>query len=366
MRLPRGIVVSLTSIALASPQLLAQEVAEAATPPQQPANAAAVAAPPASHRLNTSGLSHFELQRLLGDLDERRKRLKASVEPADSVQRLFVADSQRIAAAARPAVIQQDSIAVRQLFLEYRQDPTNRDLLRRLTSAVDAASIDFRSSEQSLNAKITGPYAARAYLERSPYAAVVPMSGELPLEGTFLWQKLHQAEEARVPPAPLVYADLNGFFAALSDSAFAAYKASVLLAFAARAGDIRTLTKVDRDEFTTVNQDAAQVSRDIGTREDAQAKLDARLINIGLPALAVALVALLLTPLLYRNIDLQRAIFSSGLMLELMTVFLLTGAIILLGLDGRIPAEVIGTLLGGISGYVLGRSVNPLVVDRRS
>jgi hypothetical protein len=108
------------------------------------------------------------------------------------------------------------------------------------------------------------------------------------------------------------------------------------------------------------------VSRDIGAREDAQAKLDARLINIGLPALAVALVALLLVPLLYRNIDLQRAIFSSGLMLELMTIFLLTGAIIILGLDGRIPPEVIGTLLGGISGYVLGRSLNPLVVDRRS
>jgi hypothetical protein len=365
MRLPRGIVVSLTSIALASRQLSAQEVAEAATQPPAAKPSAATAAPLTRH-LNTANMSRFELQRMLNELDERRRRLKASIDPADSVLRLFAADTARIAATPRPAAVQQDSIAVRQSFVELRQDPTNRELLHRLTAAVDAVSNDFGSSEQSLNARITGPYGARSYLERSPYAAVVPMSDGPPLEGTFLWQKLHQAEEGRLPPMPLMQADLTGFFAALSDSAYATYKATTLLAYAARVGDIRTLTKVDRDEITTVLQDAAQVSRDIGTREDAQAKLDSRLINIGLPALAAALVALLLVPLLYKNIDLQRAIFSSGLMLELLTVFLLIGAMIILGLDGRISAEMIGTLLGGISGYILGRSVNPPVVDRRS
>ena len=267
--------VGLTSIALASPQLLAQEIAEAAALPQQPANAAVVA--PAKH-LNTSGMSRFELQRMLGELDERRRRLKASIEPADSVLRLFAADSQRIATAPRPAAIQQDSIAVRQLFLEYRQDPTNRELLHRLTSAVETASTDF-GSEQSLNARIIGPFAARAFLERSPYAAVVPTKEGLPLESTFLWQKLHQADDGRAPPTALVRDDLNGFFAALSDSAHAAYKATMLLAYGARIGDIRTLTKTDRDEISTVLQDAAQVSRDIGSREDAQAKLDARLAD---------------------------------------------------------------------------------------
>ena len=361
MRLPRGIVVSLTSIVLAS-RLPAQDVAEAATP-QQPATATAT---PPPHHLNTVGLSRFELQRMLNELDERRRRLRSSIEPADSVLRLFAADTERIAATPRPAAIQQDSISVRSLFLQFRRDPTNLELLRQLTAAVETASTDFGSPEQSLNARITGPYAARPYLERSPYAAVVPMSEGPPLENTQLWQKLHQAEEGRLPPSPLIRADLTRFLVALSDSAFADYKATILLAYAARIGDIRQLTKFDREEMTGVLQDAVQVSRDIGSREDAQAKLDARIINIGLPALALALVALLLVPLLYRNIDLQRAIFSSGLMLELMTVFLLTGAIIILGLDGRIPAEVIGTLLGGISGYVLGRSVNPLVVDRRS
>jgi hypothetical protein len=394
MRRPHGIVVSLTLIALAS-RLSAQSDSAAAQRPAVPAapravadsaavqqpvvlaaastladstaghQPAAAAATPPPRRLNTSGLTRFELQRLLNDLDERRRRLRSSIEPADSALRLFAADTERIGATARPAAVQRDSAIVHQLYNQYRQDPTNHELIRQLTAAVEIASSGFGSVEKSLNARITAPYGARPYLERSPYAAVVPLSAGSPLENTQLWQKLHQSEDGRLQSPALVRADLMGFLSALSDSAFASYKASILLAYAARVGDIRDLSKYDRNELTGVQQDAAQISRDIGAREDAQSKLDARIIIIGVPALAVALVALLLVPLLYRNIDLQRAIFSSGLMLELMMVFLLTGSIILLGLDGRIPAELIGTLLGGLSGYVLGRSINPLIVDRR-
>jgi hypothetical protein len=393
MRRPHGSAISLILIALAS-DLSAQSdsataqrravpaatlavadsaavrpPASAATPPVADSAAghqpAATAATPPPRRLSTNGLSRFELQRMLSELDERRRRLRSSIEPADSALRLFAADTERIVAIARPAAIQQDSANVSQLYLQYRQDPTNHELLRQLTAAVETTSSDFGSVEKSLNAKITGPNGARPYLERSLYATVVPTSEGAPLEYTQLWQKLHQSEDGRVPPPALVRADLVGFFAALSDSAFRSYKGSMRLAYAARIGDIRELTKIDRDELTNVLQDAAQVSRDIGAREDSQSKLDARIIIIGVPALAVALIGLLLVPLLYKNIDLQRAIFSSGLMLELMMVFLLTGSIILLGLDGRIPAELIGTLLGGLSGYMLGRSVNPLIVDRR-
>jgi hypothetical protein len=352
MRRPRGNVISLTLIALASPVSAQTDAAAAPVPAAT------------SRKLNTIGLSRFELQRMLNELDERRRRLRTSVEPADSVLRLFAADSQRIVSTRRPPAIQQDSANVQRLFLQYRDDPTNRELLRQLTAAVDAASTHFGSVEQSLNAKITGRSGARAYLERSPYALVVPM-GEAPLSNTQLWQKLHQLDDARVPPPTLVRSDLSEFLAALSDSGFASYKATLRLAFAARIGDVRELTKTDRDEMAGVLQDAAQISRDIGVREDTQAKLDTRIISIGVPAIAVALVALLLVPLVYKNSDLQRALFSSGLMLELMLVFLITGSIILLGLDGRIPAELIGTLLGGLSGYVLGRSINPLIIDRR-
>jgi hypothetical protein len=43
-------------------------------------------------------------------------------------------------------------------------------------------------------------------------------------------------------------------------------------------------------------------------------------------------------------------------LLDLSTVFLLTIAIVILGLNRHLNSEVLGTLIGGISGYVLGRS----------
>jgi len=380
MRLPRGIVVSLPAIALAFP--LSDDVAahapvpdsvlvQAQTPP--PATAVAPAETPAAteapmtstgllKRLSTTGLSRFEVQRMLNDLDDRLRRLRTSVAPADSVLRLFAADMQRIAATSRPAAIREDSETVRQLFFRYREEPS-RERLRQLTAAVEAATGDF--SAPTLNTRIKTPASARPYLERSAYAAVVPLTVESPLESTMLWQKLHPGD-TRATPTSMDRSDLSSFFEALSDSSYAAHKASILLAYAARVGEIQQLIKLDRDELQSVADSATELTRDIGVREDAQSKLDSRLINIGMPALAAALIALLLVPRLYKSPDLQRAIFSSGLMLELMMVFLLSGTTIILGLDGRIPAEVIGTLLGGLSGYLLGRSINPLIVDRRS
>ena len=43
-------------------------------------------------------------------------------------------------------------------------------------------------------------------------------------------------------------------------------------------------------------------------------------------------------------------------LLDLSTVFILALAIIMLGLNDKLSPEVLGTLLGGISGYVLGRA----------
>jgi hypothetical protein len=68
---------------------------------------------------------------------------------------------------------------------------------------------------------------------------------------------------------------------------------------------------------------------------------------------------LFLAPLLYKNDDMRRSIITSGMLVELTTIFLLVAAVIILGIDGKIQAEVIGTLLGGVSGYVLGRAINP-------
>jgi hypothetical protein len=72
------------------------------------------------------------------------------------------------------------------------------------------------------------------------------------------------------------------------------------------------------------------------------------------------MLGLLLIPAVYKGTPAVDHIFQSGLLLELMTVFLLTSAILLLGASNKINAEVLGTLIGGISGYVLGKGKSRL------
>jgi hypothetical protein len=87
-----------------------------------------------------------------------------------------------------------------------------------------------------------------------------------------------------------------------------------------------------------------------------QSQLDRTLLTYGLPAFGLMMLLILTVPRLYKDESLQHVIFSSGLILELFTVFLLTITILFLGLANKITGEILGTLLGGISGFVLGRT----------
>ncbi len=80
------------------------------------------------------------------------------------------------------------------------------------------------------------------------------------------------------------------------------------------------------------------------------------LIRYALPAFGALILFLLLVPRVYSQ-TVQAAIFGQGLLLEVLTVFLLTASILILGLADKIPKDALGTLLGGISGYVLGRTL---------
>src|SRR5690348_11444118 len=106
MRLRSCIAVSLLAI------ISSTRFANHASAQASPASSKAAQAP-AGSRLNTAVLSRFELQRLLNDLDERRRRLRSAIEPADSVLRLLSADTARLIEAARPPETVQDSARVR-------------------------------------------------------------------------------------------------------------------------------------------------------------------------------------------------------------------------------------------------------------
>lgn len=83
--------------------------------------------------------------------------------------------------------------------------------------------------------------------------------------------------------------------------------------------------------------------------------ISSSLIDWTIPLLAISVVVLLLVPVLYKG-DVQQSVISSGLILEVFTVFLLITTVLLLGIAEKIQSEALGTLLGGISGYVLGRA----------
>jgi hypothetical protein len=348
MRL-RTVAVSLLAITVST------RFANHATAQTSSASSKTAQPPAAGSRLNTASLSRFELQRLLNDLDERRRRLRTAIEPADSVLRLLSADTARLVEATRPPEMVQDSARVRRLFLALRQNPSSQELRTQLADAIETTADNFVSIEQSLKARVTNPDNARDFTERSLYAAVVPFARATPALNTMLAFVVARPDTLVIPRA-----ELTDFYRSISDSTFNDYKSRLLEAYAIRMGDVRLLTKTDRDEVANIQMDAAQVSRELGQRDDYQAKLDTRVLTIGVPVVAIAVVLMLLAPLLYKSEDLRRAIISSGLLVEMTTVFLLVAAVVILGIDGRIEAGVIGTVLGGLSGYVLGRSIHPL------
>lgn len=82
------------------------------------------------------------------------------------------------------------------------------------------------------------------------------------------------------------------------------------------------------------------------------------LILYAVPIFGLLLLILMIIPSFYESQDIKKSIFDSGLLLQLVTVFLLTAIILLLGIGNKLESEVLGTLLGGISVYVLQQSAN--------
>jgi hypothetical protein len=82
------------------------------------------------------------------------------------------------------------------------------------------------------------------------------------------------------------------------------------------------------------------------------------LIIWGFPALIVAVLVIVLFESRRRKAAPEAQTLDT---LAVITVLLLVSAIIILGLGGKIQPEALGTLIGGISGYVLGKSAQALV-----
>lgn len=108
-------------------------------------------------------------------------------------------------------------------------------------------------------------------------------------------------------------------------------------------------------------EEIVKIAKDKFNEKEEQINILA--IKLGLPLFCGTILALFILPLFFDSLKKKRATTESGsvrngmqdIILETCTVLLVTASILILGLAGKLSNEVLGTLIGGISGYVLNR-----------
>ncbi len=111
-----------------------------------------------------------------------------------------------------------------------------------------------------------------------------------------------------------------------------------------------------RQELVEVENNLRLLYPALEKKKKAQTQIDEALVTYGIPAIALTMISLIIVPMFYRRGNAQEYILNSGLLVQIFTIFLLTSTILVLGFAGKIESNSLGTLLGGISGYVLGRT----------
>jgi hypothetical protein len=229
-------------------------------------------------------------------------------------------------------------------------------LSRTFADVVMATARDFAIADAALKTRVIIAAASNSSPERVPAATFILVNGPLPPYDTPLWDKVRMSDFGRTRVPRVTTADVSHFQAAVSDSGFQVYKQTLIAAFGRRIAEIRVSRDSSRAEVQRLRQRAMALAHAIGTQEVNGTQFDARLVYFGLPAFAAVLIILFLMPLMYRRPEVQRWLLTSGMLLELATIVIVTAAVLLLALAGRIHAEVIGALLGALSGYMLGRA----------
>jgi len=301
------------------------------------------------------GSTRYEMERALLEIDERRRRLETALDPVDSALRFLALDTARIAAFRRSRQVDQDIDRVWNAAAQLGQSDGG-EASRAFADVVMAAARDFAMTEGVLKTRVVIAGASNATSERAPTPGTVVLSASTPPFDTPLWEKVRLSDFGRTRVPRVTTADVSRFQAAVSDTAFQAYKQALTAAFVRRMAELRGSRDSSRAEVQRLRQRAMALAHDIGTQDANGMQFDSRLVYFGLPAFAAVLIILFLMPLLYKRPEVQHWLLTSGMLLELATIVIVTAAVLLLALAGRIHAEVVGALLGALSGYMLGRA----------
>lgn len=300
------------------------------------------------------GSTRYEMERALLEIDERRRRLETALDPVDSALRFLALDTARIAGLRRSRQVDQDIDRVWNAAAQLGQSDGG-EASRAFADVVMAAARDFAMTEGVLKTRIMIAGASNA-APGAPTPATVVLSGSVPPYDTPLWEKVRVSDFGRTRVPRVTTADVSRFQAAVSDTAFQSYKQALTAAFVRRMAELRGSRDSSRADVVRLRQRAMALAHEIGTQDANGMQFDSRLVYFGLPAFAAVLIILFLMPLLYKRPEVQHWLLTSGMLLELATIVIVTAAVLLLALAGRIHAEVVGALLGALSGYMLGRA----------
>lgn len=133
---------------------------------------------------------------------------------------------------------------------------------------------------------------------------------------------------------------------------------SITLVMDYENGRLEAVTKNTDDSIKLLQAQIDAVNNSLTDVE--KATKDRLLMVVALPIFAIIIILLFVIPYLYRdNNSVMQLFFEERIILQVFTVFILVIAILLLGIGDKIKAETLGTLLGGISVYVLQNALGP-------
>lgn len=116
------------------------------------------------------------------------------------------------------------------------------------------------------------------------------------------------------------------------------------------------ISKLSQEKEVIVNDGLEAGKAKDGMTQNSKDKL---LITMVIPIFAVILAIIIIVPYLFRDkSELFNKLLDDKILLQVFTIFILVITILLLGIGSKLNPETLGTLLGGISVYVLQKSMD--------
>lgn len=319
---------------------------------------------PLSKPQKNTGQSVAEIQMNMEDKRDELKQVNYNIEDYTAIQHLLTTTKTRI----ETANLTPDTLSKIEELNRFLEKPllTEEDLASFSAKAYDIGGSFMSSLDPMLPQGTYNPQGYSLALVQAISSLATAQSPRDFLRDAYVYRGT-SPKELFLNGANIFLAREGGFIvernaastlkSKLSTTAFNTERTRLLALLTADLKTIEDKLRKLTDTRNEVRQEISRLQTSLTEAQQGQSKLDEKVLMWGLPSLGAIMLALMLVPRVYKGTAVPEEIFKSGLLLELMTVFLLTSSILLLGVSSRLDPNVLGTLLGGISGYVLGRNL---------